>query len=68
MRASRGPKTSRAWKPGKRRQPMLRGVGEAAGLLEWVAGRCAGELATGIRLYGRLTHVGSSDGVWDCWL
>lgn len=25
LRASRGPKTSRAWKPGKRRRPMLLG-------------------------------------------
>lgn len=27
LRTSRGPKTSRAWKPGKRRTPMRRGEG-----------------------------------------
>lgn len=28
LRTSRGPKTSRAWKPGKRRTPMRRGGGD----------------------------------------
>lgn len=42
LRTSRGPKTSRAWKPGKRRTPMRRGggdvfvvVGESGVVVSW---------------------------------